>query len=864
MSKSHNTPDEFLNIHSYDPVYKLFAGSNPGHKGMYLGAVWIGEPLYGIGQGQVMSLQSALSSNYPPDTVIQFGLLAAPDINSTVYGYELLKTTTNKDLQELVKRQADLILSGVDEPLIKASGIKLSKKRLIVTMKAPFDVINDVEMKIFSEYAEKLNSGLTSAGVHLKRANAQDYLGITRLITHIYDQVDDRYDENLALNEQIYYQGDELKIEKTSLFLNTGDVSDVINPDEESNAVLAHSRNYVAKVLSPKYFPKQASLGIMNYVLGDPKGLANQITDPYYVVITLNYPDQVSKRAEVSQKSAWIDHQMFGGSTGKFVPILAHKKANFDLMREEIDTNSAVLVDASFTMWFFGKTEKKASRSMEECRVYLSSLGFDMREDKIILDSLFAETFPLNTTKSGQVGMFRTHTMTASQACQFLPIIAEWRGSQYPSILMPTRRGEVGGVDLFESNSNYNGVIVAASGGGKSFFTQRIIIDYLAEGAKIWVIDSGRSYQKLAAAIGGTFMEFRPESDICLNPFTAFLPERGGQNKSIDDEMDFLASLIERMAAQREVLDDLELETLKKAIRQTFIEHQGHATIQNIADWLSAQHEDVRASELAIRLDSFAYGQYSKNFNGYANVNLGADFVVLELDDLKNQKQLQQVVLLQLVAQITHEMYLSPGRKKILIIDEAWELLDDPIMARAMESAYRKARKYDGSVITITQGIADLYKSKNSQSMIENAAWQFILQQKAEAVDDVIEGGQLRIEAYGAQQLKTLATVKNSHSEIMVIHDGVYGVMRLVVDRFTQVLLSTSGDERIKIIAAIEAGKDLVDAIEEFMLGEKEYSLIEEIGQMIHDAFAAGISKREVERLLRNSIDEIDRAGGAQ
>ena len=312
-----------------------------------------------------------------------------------------------------------------------------------------------------------------------------------------------------------------------------------------------------------------------------------------------------------------------------------------------------------------------------------------------------------------------------------MPVIAEWKGSLKPTVLLTTMRGEVGGFDLFKSAMNFNGVLIAASGSGKSFVTQRIIVDYLAEGAKIWVIDSGYSYKKLCAAQGGTFMEFTPASDICLNPFTSLLAERGGEDKNIDDEMDMISTLLERMAAQRESLDDMEMETLKKAIRQTFIEHQGYTTVQNICEWLAAQSGDSRAKDLALRLDSFAHGQYARFFNDHSNVNMENDFVVCELEGLKNQKQLQQVVLLQLISAITNEMYLSnksgDTRKKILIVDEAWALLDDPIMSRAMETAFRTARKFSSSIFLVTQGIADMYKSPSGQTMIENASWQLIL-----------------------------------------------------------------------------------------------------------------------------------------
>ncbi|MCH4597774.1 ATP-binding protein, partial [Achromobacter xylosoxidans] len=99
-------------------------------------------------------------------------------------------------------------------------------------------------------------------------------------------------------------------------------------------------------------------------------------------------------------------------------------------------------------------------------------------------------------------------------------------------------------------------------------------------------------------------------------------------------------------------------------------------------------------------------------FDGEANLEMDKDLVVLELEELKSKKTLQQVVLMQIISAIQHEMYLSQdGRPKVLIIDEAWDLLDDPMIARFMEHAYRRFRKYGGSAIIVTQSIADLYGS---------------------------------------------------------------------------------------------------------------------------------------------------------
>lgn len=834
--------DRMFSIQSFDVNTNTFAGYLDGDKHTYLGAMWISEPLTGLGEGNLLSIQAVLATAYPPGTIIQFGMLSSPDIDETVIDYLDKKDRSQKDiLSELITRSSDLIRSGINTPIIPASGVLLSRKRVVLTIKCRYD--DDVKANLlkFNELAYKLESSLRANGLPIVRSGANEYLMISRLITHIYDKPDNRYDEKLALNEQVFYSGDEIVVKKNYVEFNTGSSKD---------------KNFCITALSPKYLPSEFSLGMMNYAIGDPRGINNQIRLPYLMVLSLQYPDQIKKTSETKSKANWINHQLFGGSMARFMPSLQLKKEGFDVLLHEMETQSAVLVNTTFTLWLYGKNAQETITLSDDVRTYWSSLGFEMRADKNILDALFANSLPLNATNESGVGLMRSHTLTTSQAAQFLPIVAEWRGSPNPSVLMTTRRGEVGGIDVYNSSSNYNAVLIAQSGGGKSVATQYLVTNYLAEGAKVWVIDSGRSYQKLAAAVGGTFLEFKPSSQICLNPFTSFLEERGGSGKVIEDEMEMLASLIERMAAQRDPLDDLDYETIKKAIRQTFLEHQGHTTIRNISDWLAAQSEDVRAKDLSIRLDSFAYGQYSKFFNDHSNVNMSADFVVLELDDLKSQRQLQQVVLLQLVSEITNEMYLTSGRKKILIIDEGWELLDDPIMSRAMESVYRKARKYDGAVITVTQGISDLYRSRSGQSMIENAAWQFILQQKAEAIDSVHQAGQLKIDPYSYEMMKTLTTVPGVFSEMMVVKDGVAGIFRLTIDKFTQAMFSTSGEARSRVLKDLDDGIDILESIQSIMIGESNYRNVKNLGSEIERIFSNTRNKEELKLMLLKIVNE--------
>jgi conjugal transfer ATP-binding protein TraC len=142
--------------------------------------------------------------------------------------------------------------------------------------------------------------------------------------------------------------------------------------------------------------------------------------------------------------------------------------------------------------------------------------------------------------------------------------------------------------------------------------------------------------------------------------------------------------------------------------------------------------------------------------------------------------------------------------------------------------------------------------------MIENAAWQFILQQKAEAIDDVVEQGLLKIEPYFHQMLKTVNTVKGSHSEVFISRGNVYGIFRLTVDRFTQVMFSTDGKERTQIMEDIEAGRDVIESIQSFIVGESAMNRLEDVKYMIQELLNDGVSRTEVQRVLQRSLKNAE------
>lgn len=784
----------------FDPSTNLFYSVSEAGEPC-LCAAWEADALIGASDATVDKLKSSLNMTLPGGSFIQFGAFMIPNIEPYVGAYLGGKTAVHRVdpvLAELVRRRYQMLLSAQEKPLVAASGVLAMIRRLFITMCIPVSgAFNEQDRARVVELAERFGASMKTAGLHMQRLGAGGYLSMMRMLTHPFSKREDWYDESRLLNEQIFQPGDGYEVKRNHLHFTDG------------------KQEWFAKPLSTKFFPNSASLGIMNNMIGDPGGLIDQFTHPYWMTLTLHFPDRVAKMAELQRKFAIISHQAVGSVTD-LVPLMRHKKHGFDVLMDSLSTAGGSVVEANFTIWLYNPSLHEIKNQAASLTGYFSTIGFDIKEDGLICDHLWKMSLPGGATAEGIKQMHRYHTMAVAHAVNFLPIIGEWQGSgPSGSMMFTSRRGAPVLFDLFEATS-FNAVIFAETGAGKSVVSQTIITDYLAQGAKVWTIDVGYSYKKLCHAINGTFIAFNDDSGICLNPFTHVV--------SIDDDADLIKAMLAKMAAPEEGLDDFRMAVLEEAVKSTWARYGNQSSVTAVAEWCLSQ-EDVRIQDIGKQLYPFTrYGSFGRWFDGDNNLDLDRYFVVLELEEIKSRPALQKVILIQLMGRIGHEMYRVGDRRKLFVIDEAWSLLDDPVMAKAIEAAYRKIRKANGSMLICTQSIADLYNSPNGKAISQNTAWQIILQQKAESIDNALESGQFSLDPYGVRMLKMVHTAKGKYSEMMIRRSGAeYGVVRLVLDRFAGVLFSTTGSERNEILNAIDRGENVVDAINQLIEREDSY-----------------------------------------
>jgi len=225
--------------------------------------------------------------------------------------------------------------------------------------------------------------------------------------------------------------------------------------------------------------------------------------------------------------------------------------------------------------------------------------------------------------------------------------------------------------------------------------------------------------------------------------------------------------------------------------------------------------EDERVRDVGTRLYSCtSAGQYGRFFNGPNTVSFSGSFTVLELENLRTRKHLQRIVLLMLIYVIQQEMFQGdPARKKLVLIDEAWDLLTDGEVGKFIEAGYRRFRKYNGAAITITQSMADYSTSATGHAIAVNSANSFLLGQKPETIDQLRAKGGFALTDFACEVLKTVHTVPGSYSEVYVRTDRGEGVGRLIVSEFNRLLYSPRPVDKVAITRFRDGGLSMVDAI---------------------------------------------------
>ncbi|MHB8242792.1 MAG: VirB4 family type IV secretion system protein [Solirubrobacteraceae bacterium] len=299
-------------------------------------------------------------------------------------------------------------------------------------------------------------------------------------------------------------------------------------------------------------------------------------------------------------------------------------------------------------------------------------------------------------------------------------------------------------VDRF-ARTNFNSVVLAYSGAGKSYKAKLDALRLLYRGVQVFILDPEDEYHSLCEAVGGAYLPLTGANAVALNPLE--LPEGGGEDgRALDERIMFLADLIELLAGG---LDGGELAVLDRSARAAYhaagitsdpATHRRPAPL--LADLVSAlESESETGKRLAERLSPYATGSHSSLFDRPTSVAPDSHLVCFSLRGLPER---MRAPALMLTLDAIWRSLEGPLRRRVVLVDEAWDLMrETPSATREAPGARflfrlaKKARKRWTGLTTITQDPGDLLDSPLGQAVVNNASEHFLLRQSPQAIDRV-------------------------------------------------------------------------------------------------------------------------------
>jgi conjugal transfer ATP-binding protein TraC len=293
------------------------------------------------------------------------------------------------------------------------------------------------------------------------------------------------------------------------------------------------------------------------------------------------------------------------------------------------------------------------------------------------------------------------------------------------------------------SLENANMVIFAKSGSGKSYAVKLEILRSLMIGIDCLILDPENEYSTLAKATGGSFFNISLSSDSHINPFD--LPDvRQGENPE-DILRSNILNLVGLMRIMLGGLTPEEDAIMDRALSETYAARDitpetdpetWKDNIPILSDLEAVLEGMDGAQVLTEKLRKFTRGTFSQFFNNKSNVNTDSSLTVFGIRDIEDElRPIAMFIIMRYIWNVVR----STLKKRILIIDEAWWMMQNEDGASFLFGLCKRGRKYWLGVTTITQDVSDFMKSSYGKPIITNSSIQLLLKQSPAGIDLIKE-----------------------------------------------------------------------------------------------------------------------------
>lgn len=758
----------------------------------------------GINTAQAME---EMLNKLPEDVFIQFMLYGSPNIVGIVENWRNRHLVRDEELlRELINATADMYYQKTKETITKSMTTTLKNHRLFVSIKSK-DKMKLIDYKINLRGILEANR---FAPVELKPEGLKPLLWEIFNINHDLKNIP-AYDENMPLNRQVIAPNTTFIVKDTHI---------------ESD-----KKCWISLV--PQKLQTYASIIDFSEKLGDfvtKNPEISQFQDNFFITLSVcklpkRQTGNVKKNHSIIAGQKWdrAIFRKFAKVQDESIEILDRIEAKETLYAMDLNILVAgksyedAVKNAQVVKSFWGKGGAMKAINLEE------ALGIHHLNFLASLPMGINEEYVFDVTK-------KYRSMFVRNIAQYIPGEADYQG-EGDNFLLITRRSQIAGYDLFHSSASFNAYVVATSGAGKSVFLQTIALNSYARGDRVFVLDYDNSFYGLCQAIDAQYIALNPNKPISFNPFSEI-----HSFEQLQDDLAYLSNFIYMLGSNKnEKKSEEEEKLIKTRIQEVLVElYQEYGEkleITHIRNKLR-QENDARFKDFATQLGAFCRGGiYGKFFEGPNEFNLNKEFIAVEFKEMSEHPDIRDPIIMMLVYHINQLMYSAKDRNSRIqiILDEAHRFLGkNPRMDDFIEQAYRRARKYNGSIILATQGFDDIYDpnsgglSPAGKVIIANSPWKFFLKQTETSVNMLIKSEVFNLDEKDQKVLRSIHTKKGEYSEIFIMTPEEFKIPnRLIMNKFFYYITTTDPKDKEKIKRYTDMGYSYIEAIKKLIEEEE-------------------------------------------
>lgn len=415
-------------------------------------------------------------------------------------------------------------------------------------------------------------------------------------------------------------------------------------------------------------------------------------------------------------------------------PKLDAAYQDIERLRDQLQQSQEKLFDVGLYITIFADSEKELNQLESEIKSLLESKLIYLKPALFQQGEGFKSVLPIETDE------LQVHSkLNSAPLSSFFPFVS-FDLTSNKGILYGINRHNSGLVmfDRF-SLENYNSIIFAKSGSGKSYLTKLEILRTLMFDTDVIVIDPEREYEYMSEAVGGRYFNISLSSEHHINPFD--LPKPADDESAADVLRSNIISLVGLFRILLGGLSPEEDSILDNAITETYAlkDITPDSDFTGKEPPLLSDLETVLAGmeggeSLAQRLFKYTKGTWSGFINQPTNVDIDKKFVVFSVRDMEDDLK---PAAMYIVMQFIWSAVRKKLKKRLLVIDEAWWMMKQEDTASFVFSLAKRGRKYYLGLATITQDVGDFLKSPYGLPIITNSSIQMLLKQSPASIDVV-------------------------------------------------------------------------------------------------------------------------------